>query len=182
MNNETKNETPKVYIACLASYNSGELHGAWIDLDGSEDIEERINEILAESPVDDAEEWAVHDSEYCGNLSEHAGLDTLNAIKDAFEEVERCGHNWELYTQYCDYKGDEIEPETVEAFFRQFRGQGDTLEDWCKEFLRDCGDLNEAPKSLHYYFDFEKYARDLELGGDIYTIEHDGSVYVFWDH
>jgi hypothetical protein len=25
------NEAPKIYVACLASYNNGILHGKWID-------------------------------------------------------------------------------------------------------------------------------------------------------
>ena len=80
--------TPKIYVACLASYNAGILHGDWIDLDGSETLEERISEILDASPEEDAEEWAVHDHEFCGHLSEYAGTDTLNAIQEAFEKVE----------------------------------------------------------------------------------------------
>lgn len=28
---EAAPDTPRVYVACLAAYNSGFLHGAWID-------------------------------------------------------------------------------------------------------------------------------------------------------
>ena len=52
------------YIACLASYNSGILHGAWIDLEeveGVDDIQECINWVLATSSEPGAEEYAVHD-------------------------------------------------------------------------------------------------------------------------
>ena len=52
-------------MACLASYNSGRLYGAWIDLEGAtdeDDIREAIAWILAISPAPDAEEWAIHDS------------------------------------------------------------------------------------------------------------------------
>lgn len=42
--------TPRVYIACLASYNNGTLHGAWIDADQEpEDIQDAINQILRDS-------------------------------------------------------------------------------------------------------------------------------------
>ncbi len=78
------NNTPRIYVACLASYNAGTLHGNWIDLDGTEAIEDQISGILKASPEEDAEEWAVHDNEFCGHLSEHAGTDTLNAIQEAF--------------------------------------------------------------------------------------------------
>ena len=43
--------TPKIYVACLASYNNGRLYGRWIDAstDVSE-MAEQINEMLAGSP------------------------------------------------------------------------------------------------------------------------------------
>ena len=50
-------ETQRIYIACLAAYNSGILHGEWIEIEG--DIDEtwnRIRSVLASSPIEDAEE------------------------------------------------------------------------------------------------------------------------------
>lgn len=55
----TTNYEPQIYIACLASYNNGILYGKWID--ANQDVsalEGEIQEILAESPMPDAEEWA----------------------------------------------------------------------------------------------------------------------------
>ena len=52
------------YIACLASYNSGVLHGAWIDLEeigDVDDIQECIAWVMATSSEPGAEEYAVHD-------------------------------------------------------------------------------------------------------------------------
>ncbi len=56
--------TPRIYIACLAAYNNGHLHGAWIDADQDADqIRDAIAAMLARSPVEDAEEYAIHDYE-----------------------------------------------------------------------------------------------------------------------
>ena len=56
--------TPRIYVACLAAYNNGQLHGAWIDADQSADaIHEEIRAMLASSPTPGAEEWAIHDYE-----------------------------------------------------------------------------------------------------------------------
>lgn len=43
---------PRIYVACLASYNNGVLHGRWIELDGadSDDVQAEIDEMLRESP------------------------------------------------------------------------------------------------------------------------------------
>lgn len=41
---------PKFYAACLASYNNGVLHGAWIDASSDEEeMQEAINKMLRES-------------------------------------------------------------------------------------------------------------------------------------
>lgn len=46
------NDECRIYVACLASYNNGRLHGAWIDCDGKDaaEISAEINAMLATSP------------------------------------------------------------------------------------------------------------------------------------
>jgi antirestriction protein len=52
----TTTTTPRIYVACLAAYNNGELHGEWIDADQSADaIRKEINKMLATSPEPNAE-------------------------------------------------------------------------------------------------------------------------------
>ncbi len=54
-------DTPSIYVACLASYNSGILHGKWILADQTVSaIYDEIHELLEESPIEDAEEYAIH--------------------------------------------------------------------------------------------------------------------------
>ena len=54
----------KIYVADLAAYNNGILHGIWIDAtDDLDDIQEQVNEMLASSPEEMAEEYAIHDYE-----------------------------------------------------------------------------------------------------------------------
>ena len=57
-------EEIRIYVADLAAYNSGKLHGVWIDatLDPGA-IQEQINKMLAVSPEGFAEEYAIHDYE-----------------------------------------------------------------------------------------------------------------------
>lgn len=40
----------RIYVACLASYNSGKLHGTWIDVVDVEAMQEEIHAVLASSP------------------------------------------------------------------------------------------------------------------------------------
>lgn len=56
--------TIKIYVACLAAYNNGILHGRWIDATQGEDhIWDGIKAMLDESPIPGAEEHAIHDYE-----------------------------------------------------------------------------------------------------------------------
>lgn len=171
-------EKPRVYVACLASYNAGILHGAWIDLDGTAGIEESIEEMLAESTIEDAEEWAIHDSENCGKLSEHVGISELQEIAEAFEQCECDSIDWEHFLKYCECEGLDIEHASVSNFEESFHGEWDSVVDYARGFLESSGELSEIPKHLQFYFDYESYARDLEIDS-IYTIEHNGSFLVF---
>jgi antirestriction protein len=48
--------------------------------------------------------------------------------------------------------------------------------------LEDTGSLAEIPENLRNYFDFQAYARDARLGGDVVFVRHEGEVWVFWNH
>jgi antirestriction protein len=40
----------RIYVACLASYNAGCLHGAWIDCTDLDSMQDQVNAILRASP------------------------------------------------------------------------------------------------------------------------------------
>lgn len=52
----------RIYVADLAAYNSVKLHGVWIDACADLDsIKEQVESLLESSPVEMAEEYAIHD-------------------------------------------------------------------------------------------------------------------------
>lgn len=173
--------TPRVYLACLASYNAGILHGDWVELDGSQDLHEGLLEMLNSSPIEDATEWAVHDHEDCGHLGEYPGLEQLRKIQETFKLAEKEGVTWELLCEFCDHIGRDLEPESVTAFSETYSGSGCTLVDWCQQFFEDSGEIGQIPEHLRFYFDYEAYARDLEMT-DVFTLEHGGETHVFWNN
>ena len=63
----------------------------------------------------------------------------------------------------------------------QYQGAFDSLTAWAEQLMEDTGQLNALPENLRNYFDFEAFARDAELGGDIVAIAtSDGLTHVFW--
>lgn len=59
---------PRTYVACLASYNAGILHGTWIDIDEDtvgDDIREEIAKMLRASPEPNVMVDCPHVAERC---------------------------------------------------------------------------------------------------------------------
>ena len=65
---------PRIYVACLAAYNNGQLHGRWIDADQDvEAIQSEIANMLSSSPIPNAEEHAIHGAICKSHLSSGVG-------------------------------------------------------------------------------------------------------------
>lgn len=74
----------------------------------------------------------------------------------------------------------------IEAMFFKarecFDGKFDSEKDWAENFLEDTGALGAIPENLRCYFDYDAYARDAGIGGDLTFVRHDGDVWAFWNH
>ena len=52
----------RIYVADLAAYNTGKLHGVWIDATLEiEEIKVAIQKMLDTSPINNPEEYSIHD-------------------------------------------------------------------------------------------------------------------------
>lgn len=177
----------RIYVACLAAYNNGWLHGKWIDCEGkdAEAIREETQLMLKESPVtkeygEIAEEWAIHDYEGFGSykVKEWSSFDEIGAIARAVENSE---HDLELITGVMDQRGCTAE-NAIEYIDDNYSGEFKDLISYAWDFLESVGDFSAIPKHLQGYFDIEAYARDFELNGDIFTVDSANGIYVLWNH
>lgn len=81
--------TPLIYVASLADYTEGRLHGVWVDATRDVgDIYADIRAMLDASPSDGAEEYGIHD--YTGFydfvIGEYESLDTVTRIARGIAE------------------------------------------------------------------------------------------------
>lgn len=165
----------KIYVADLAAYNNGKLHGIWIDatLD-IEDIQGQINDMLSESPEEFAEEYAIHDYEgFEGySLGEYEGIESAHEIACFIEEHGEIGA--ELLAHFSSID------EATTAIEDSYAGCYKSVADFAEELTEQS---TQIPESLQYYIDYERMGRDMEMGGDIFSIEtaHD-EVHIFWNH
>ena len=168
-------EEIRIYVACLAAYNSGYLHGVWIDAtEGVDDIQEQINSMLESSPVEDAEEYAIHDFEGYGSyrLSEYEGIESAHEIACFIEE------HGEIAAELISYFSTLEEAQ--KAIEENYAGCYKSVADFAEELTED---TTQIPESLARYIDYNAMAYDLEVGGDIYTIETGfEEVHIFWNH
>jgi antirestriction protein len=170
---------PKIYVACLAAYNAGSLHGKWIDAnqDPSE-IHSEISKMLKRSPEIGAEEWAVHDYEGFGEISLSEWPD-INRVSKIAVLLEAHGYAFSAWYESADGKDIAIE-ELEERFLGSYQGTAESKEDFADDLLESTGAFQETPKWVRQYFDFKAYARDLELSGDYSFVRKDGLLYVFY--
>lgn len=161
----TKNATviPSIYVADLAAYNEGQLVGRWIELgEGitTEGLHEEISQMLLERGN---EEWAIHDYENLpSSLGEYPDLEEVIQIAEAVRE-----HGYKLVDGYINYFGIN----ELSHFSDRYRGTYSSLIDYAYELVDECYNLEKLMGTLVNYFDYEKFARDLELSGDIVAIK-----------
>ena len=167
---------PRIYVACLASYNAGTLHGVWIDCDGkdAQELTAEVEAMLAKSPVPCAEH-AIHD---------HEGFDGFDvgeytALSDVAEIVALLEEYGDVARAAATLVMNDLE-QVRSLRTEHYLGSWSSLEQYAENLLDGQIDL---PAGLACYFDYGAYGRDLELSGDISTVEtSDGEVHVFDNH
>jgi len=173
----------RFYAACLASYNSGILHGAWIDASAdSDEMQDGINEMLRASPcpnvtvedpetgqqVPSAEEWAIHDYEgFPSTFGEYEGLAKIAEWVELAEYAED-QHNLEPGDLAAIHAGlNGTVSNTKEELETNFRGVYDSFKDYAEEVadetIQNYTSHSEIPQFFSNYFDYDAFAHDLKM-------------------
>ena len=178
MKNQAQQANPKIYVACLASYNTGQLHGEWINADQeTHEIYGEIKSMLERSPEPFAEEWAIHDYEGFGSicLSEWPDLERVSTLAKL---IVIHGDPFPIWYESQDGYNFDIS-EVEEKFLEQWQGSFESETDFAYRMLEETGQLSEIPNWAQSYFDYESYARDLHLSGEFSFTRHNCETYVF---
>jgi antirestriction protein len=128
--------------------------------------------MLNASPVGDAEEYAIHDYEGFDGyaLNEYEGIESAHAAACFIDE-------------YPDFGGDLLNhfssiDEAKQAAEENYCGCYASAADFAQELTEQS---MEIPDSLAIYIDYDRMAKDIEMNGDIFTIETGyENVHVFW--
>ncbi|KDA44545.1 antirestriction protein ArdA [Frankia sp. BMG5.23] len=177
---------PRIYVASLADYTNGELHGRWIAADRDvEDLEGAVARILATSPArrygEAAEEWAIHDyegfeEEVTSTLGEWPSLQDLSKVAKGIAEH---GPAYGAWVAYVGRASDEL----VDRFEEFYRGEWGSITDYAQDYLEQTevySLLGDLPESIRHYvsIDVEQYAEDLTSTMHVADTP-EGGVWVF---
>lgn len=163
----------RIYVADLAAYNNGRLHGAWIDAtQDTEDIWAEVQAMLKKSPEPGAEEWAIHDFEGFAplRLNEYDSFDHVSAIAQGIEEHGEAFAAWLSNDDSVD----------LDDFSEAYAGTWDSEKDFAYSYVEDTGGFNGAqiPDALEAYLDWDSIASDLMQ--DFFSVKlstHDYAIF-----
>jgi antirestriction protein len=156
--------SPRVYVGTYEKYNNGSIEGAWIDL------EDYRNKFEFEDACQKLHGPGEHEFMY----QDHEG------IPDRYvSESYLSGDVWnewvcldddekELLTVYLENVNQDG---TVVGAQDAFQGKYQSEADWSAEHFESTGLLQSIPESLRSYIDYEAYARDERLNGDVMFVE-----------
>ena len=142
------------YVACLASYNNGYLHGAWVDLQEAstvEEVQECIDWVIATSPTPGAEEYAVHDwAGVPGSISSQEWPNWEEALT-LIDAIDEHGEAFQLWHENAI--GYNLDPSDFE---RDYVGLYDSGEDFAREYFEERhGAALEQLKEVTFAIDWE---------------------------
>jgi antirestriction protein len=167
--------TIRIYVACLAAYSSGYLHGRWINATQPVDnIHQEIRHMLSKSPIPQAEEWAIHDAEGFApaNIGEYACIQTVHEKACFIAEHQQLGA---LLLQYYD----DVEDAT-EALSNYYHGEHESELHFAID-LFDAIYLDSCPENLKHYIDYDAFCRDIFIE-TYFSLKLNGYVHVFEYH
>ena len=169
----TQQLKPRIYVACLAAYNAGNLHGRWLDAAREPgEIQDDICSILASSPVVSGGDYAIHDYEDFGviRVEEYHGIPEVSRLALLIEQ------HGEAFAAYASYVG--VEYATEESFQDAYHGHWDSELAYAENIFDELY-IHQLPENLRFYIDYEAFSRDLFLDGHYSVRSSNFGVHVF---
>ena len=164
-------DSPALYCGTYGKYNSGNLGGMWVDLSTFDYYEEFEAFCFAIHADEEDPELMYQDYENMPRSLYHESMGEEGFNKIA-EYCELCD---EYNVSAVDDFLDCFSPEDLDRMDDAYMGVYDSKEDFAREIVNDCYDIENMMGDLACYFDYEKFARDLFMC-DYYFGSH-GTVF-----
>ena len=123
------------------------------------------------APVEEFEIQFIDGDDY--KLFEAAGINQAT-INTWFEEIEPLMDYEKLGVYFLLDQGYDLK--YALGHYDDVSIQESSLEDAAAQLFDECY-AHDIPETLRYYIDYEKFARDVKLGGDMVEFEYNGTTY-----
>ena len=149
--------SPALYCGTYGKYNSGNLSGMWVNVSTFDSYEDFVNFCYAIHADERDPELMYQDFENMPDSLYHESMG-----EKEFNKISE-------YCELCDDYGvsavdDFLEwysPEDLDNMNDAYAGVYDSKEDFAREIVSDCYDIENIMGNLACYFDYEAFARDL---------------------
>ena len=162
-----QSDSPALYCGTYGKYNSGNFSGIWVDVSTFDDYEDFENFCLAIHADEENPEIMCQDGE---NIPDSLCCESMGE-KEFNQIAEYC----ELCDEYSVEAVDDFlewdSTEDLDNMHDAYVGVYDSREDFAREIVSDCYDIENIMGNLACYFDYEAFARDLFMG-DYYFGSH----------
>ena len=150
-------DSPALYCGTYGKYNSGNLRGMWLNVSTFDDYEDFENFCLAIHADERDPELMYQDFENMPDSLYHESMG-----EKEFNKIEE-------YCELCDdYSVSAVDDflewdstEDLDNMHDAYVGVYDSREDFAREIVSDCYDIENIMGNLACYFDYEAFARDL---------------------
>jgi len=191
MTTTTRTE-PAAWIGCLACHNSGRLVGRWITArEAADDIAEaeRTDGTLtyghqAETATYPSgttyarcvqcggDEFDLFDTQHLGTI--RPSVASFYRDAEQFADLDDAG-TLEQITVLAAWLSSASLVDLIEYDADNYVGQFDSFYEYAEQYVDDTGLLAEVDETLANYFDYDRFARDLEM--DYYYDEATGHTW-----
>lgn len=166
----------KVFLTNLGKYNEGYLIGEWLELPATQ---QEIDETMAKIGINEEyEEYFITDYETDiegVEVGEYSNLDELNELAEQLDELEEDSQKAIQAMLLYGYTFNEALEKVSNGDYRIYYDCDDMI-DVAMEIVEECGYLNDVPETIARYFDYELFARDLEIEGNFKAL--DNRIYI----
>ena len=162
-----QSDSPALYCGTYGKYNSGNFSGIWVDVSTFDDYEDFVNFCYAIHADEEDPEIMCQDGE---NIPDSLCCESMG--EEEFNKIVK-------YCELCDeYSVEAVDDflewdstEDLDNMHDAYVGVYDSREDFAREIVSDCYDIENIMGNLACYFDYEAFARDLFMG-DYYFGSH----------
>ena len=152
-----QSDSPAIYCGTYGKYNSGNFSGMWLNVSTFDDYEDFVNFCLAIHADEEDPELMYQD---CENMPDSLYHESMG--EEGFNQIAE-------YCELCDeYSVEAVDdflewysPEDLDMMYDSYAGVYDSEEDFAREIVNECYDLEKMMGHLADYFDYKSFARDL---------------------